>query len=62
MIDGALTPSGRYWYLVLLELTRDILDATPKVVSLLIHSLIARVFVQSGLLSGQKSDGAARLK
>jgi hypothetical protein len=50
MIDRALTPSGRCLYLALLELARDILDATPKVGSLLIRLLITHVFSPSRLL------------
>jgi hypothetical protein len=62
MIDRALAPSGRCWYLVLLELTRDILDATPKVGSVLIRPLIAHVFAPSGWFSGQKRDGGNHFK
>jgi len=48
MIDRALAPSGRCWYLVLVKLARDILDATPKVGSVLIRPLIANAFALSG--------------
>jgi len=62
VIDRALAPSGRCWYLVLLELARDILDATPKVGSVLIRPLIAHVFAPSGWLGGQKRDGGYHFK